>query len=120
MRRLSGETGEKLEYKIIAKEEIPPEEPVVTERSILVNLLKTLPLNKAIYIKCTSDADWKRKKVMVAGISTTLRKRERCKLVTQTKEESLSPKRQEAFSRSEHKGTFHRGFYLYVWKEQLD
>jgi len=110
----------KLDYKIITKEEVPPEELVVSERSILYDLFKSLPFDKAVCIKCISAGDRLDKNTMVSGISTKLRKEERFKLVTRTIYEPLSDKRQAAYDRSVHKGTFRRVCSLYVWKEQLD
>ena len=99
---------------------------MVTDRSILYDLFKTLPFDKAIYIKCNSWADRKEKKTMVQALSTKLRyekplrnKEERFKLVTQEKDEPLSPKRQAAHDRAKAKGTFKRVCYLYVWKEHI-
>lgn len=116
-----------MEYKVIAKEEIPPEESVATDRSKLYDLFKTLPFDQAICIKCSSWGDRQDKKTMISGISTKLRyskdepmSKESFKLVTQKKDEPLSDKRQAAYDRSTSKGTFKRVCYLYVWKEHLD
>lgn len=109
-----------MDYEVIYKEQIPPDEPVVTDRAILYDLFKSSPFDKAICIKCFSGADRQDKKAMVSAISTRLRKEEKFRLVTRTKDEPLTPKRQAAYDRSQRKGLFRRVCYLYVWKEHLD
>ena len=116
-----------MDYKVIAKEGVPPEEPVATDRSRLYDLFKSLPFDKAVCFKFNSWAARKEKKAMVQSLSTKFRyqrapesKEERFKLVTQTKDEPLSPKRQAAYDGSKHPGNFRRVCYLYVWKEHLD
>jgi hypothetical protein len=107
-------------FKVISRKDIPSEEAMLSDRSILYDLFKTLSFDNAVKIECSSWADVKEKKTLIYQLSTKLRKDEKFKLATLTEDLPLSTQQQEAYERAQNKGIFRRVSYLYVWKEPLE
>ena len=107
-----------IDHEIIPKESIPEPERIATIVEQLYDLLKDLPPDKALHLKCTSFSEAKDKQSRVHQTGTRLRKSEpELSIRTSIYEEKLSPLREAAYERSKNRGDFKRSCHLYVWKE---
>ncbi len=105
-----------MEYEIVEKNRIPKPKPLITEKELLYQALKDLPVGKAMKITCRSWEDLQRRRSTMGNLSSRLFKEEGLRLATQKYEVQLSEKRRASYERSNNKGGFKRECYLYVWK----